>query len=80
MNDAMKKSLQPYSSRFWVGLAGFSTGGIIGALVTFFIFNSGLLSIVVEMVSPGQPYLRLLFGILLAFVGIGFGGAITTVS
>jgi len=72
----MKTSLQPYSHSLLVGLGGFILGGIIGALATYIIFSSGVLSIVVNLVSPGQPFLRYLFGIVLAFIGIGLGGAV----
>src|SRR4030042_3305910 len=72
----MKTSLQPYSHSLLVGLGGFILGGIIGALATYIIFSSGVLSIVVNLVSPGQPFLRYLFGIVLAFIGIGLGGTV----
>jgi hypothetical protein len=72
----MKKNLQPYAHNFWVGLSGFSVGGIIGALATFIIFNAGLMSLVSELTSAGQAYARLLVGILIAFAGIALGGAI----
>jgi hypothetical protein len=72
----MKKNLNPYIRNAWRGLSGFCLGGIVGALVTFLIFNAGLLSILVEMVSPDQVYPRFSWGIFLAFIGIGLGGAV----
>ena len=72
----MKTSPQSYSRSLWVGLGGFILGGIIGALASYFIFSSGVLSIVVNLVSPGQPFVQYLFGVVLAFIGIGLGGAI----
>jgi hypothetical protein len=72
----MKTAQLSYSRSFWIGLLGFILGGIIGALSTYLLFSSGVLTLVVELVSPGQPFLRYLFGIILAFFGIGLGGAI----
>ena len=65
-----------YARSFWIGLFGFVLGGIIGALSTYLLFSSGVLTLVVDLVSPGQPFLRYLFGIILAFVGISLGGAV----
>jgi len=65
-----------YSRSFWIGLVGFMLGGVIGAVATYILFTSGILTVVVELVSPGQPFVRYLFGIILAFLGIGLGGAI----
>ena len=67
---------QSYTRNFWVGLIGFILGGTIGALATYIIFTTGVMSIVVNFVSSEQPFVRYLFGIVLAFIGIGFGGAI----
>lgn len=72
----MKMLLQSYTRNFWVGLIGFILGGTIGALATYIIFTTGVMSIVVNFVSSEQPFVRYLFGIVLAFIGIGFGGAI----
>jgi len=72
----MKTAQLSYSRSFRIGLLGFILGGIIGALSTYLVFSSGVLTLVVELVSPGQPFLRYLFGIVLAFFGIGLGGAI----
>lgn len=72
----MKRNPQSYSRSLWVGLSGFILGGIIGALASYIIFSSGVLSIVVNLVSPGQPFIRYLFGIVLAFIGIGLGGVV----
>jgi phosphatidylserine/phosphatidylglycerophosphate/cardiolipin synthase-like enzyme len=72
----MKIPEQSYTHGFGLGLLGFILGGMIGALTTYIIFNSGVMSIVVNFVSPEQPFVRYLFGVVLAFIGISVGGAI----
>jgi len=72
----MKTLSLSYTRNFWVGLIGFILGGTIGTLATYIIFTTGVMSIVVNFVSSEQPFVRYLFGIVLAFIGIGLGGAI----
>jgi phosphatidylserine/phosphatidylglycerophosphate/cardiolipin synthase-like enzyme/MFS family permease len=72
----MITSRRSYSRSIRVGLGGFILGGIIGALATYLIFSSGTLSIAVNLISQDQPFVQYLFGIVLAFLGIGMGGAI----
>lgn len=72
----MKTSPSSYSRNFWVGLAGFILAGITGILATYILFASGVASLILKLVPEDQPYVRLLLGIILAFVGLGLGGAL----
>ena len=72
----MKMPSQSYTRSFWIGLIGFILGGTIGALATYIIFTTGVMSLVVNFVSSEQPFIRYLFGIVLAFIGIGLGGTV----
>ena len=72
----MQASPRSYSRSFWIGLAGFILGGIISALATYIIFASGIMSLILKLVPADQSLVRLVLGIVLAFVGIGLGGAV----
>jgi hypothetical protein len=72
----MKTTLPSYSRGFWVGLAGFIVGGITGIIATYILFATGWLSLILKLVPEDQPFVRLLTGIILAFVGLGLGGAV----
>ncbi len=72
----MKISSPSYSRNFWVGLAGFILGGITGIVATYILFASGVLSLILKLVPEDQPFVRLLLGIILVFVGLGLGGAL----
>ncbi len=72
----METSPHTYSRSFWFGLVGFILGGIASALATYLIFASGIISIILKLVPAEQSFVRLVMGIVLAFVGVGFGGAV----
>ena len=59
-----------------IGSGGFILAGITANLATYLIFKSGLLSLLLRLVPQDQPLVRLLLGVILAFVGFGLGGAI----
>jgi hypothetical protein len=50
----MNQSHHPYWRNFWVGLAGFCLGGIIGAF-SLFIFASGVMDVIAGFISPDNP-------------------------
>jgi MFS family permease len=72
----MKPSSSTTSRNFLIGLAGFIAGGMVGILGTYLLFASGVLPLILKLVPENQPLVRLLLGIILAFVGLGLGGAL----
>ena len=69
----MESTTQSYSRSFWIGLVGFILGGIVSALATFIIFRSGLPSLIINLVPEEQSFIRLVWGILLIFIGCRVG-------
>ena len=61
------------------GVIGFWLGGILGNFATYLIAISGAVGWILGFIPQNQPFLRLLFAILLAFVTVGVGGAVTGV-
>jgi phosphatidylserine/phosphatidylglycerophosphate/cardiolipin synthase-like enzyme len=62
-----------------IAVLGFWLGAVLGNLGTYLIGISGLAGWLLGLLPQDQPYVRLFFGILLAFVIIGSGGAVTGV-
>lgn len=67
--------MNSYRRSFLIGLGGFIIAGIVSNLATLLVFASGLLSFLIKMIPEGQPLVRILSGVMLAFIGIGIGGA-----
>ncbi|MFO7683807.1 MAG: hypothetical protein R6X34_27570 [Chloroflexota bacterium] len=65
-----------YRRSFFTGLLGFIVAGIASNLATLLLFASGVLTWLTGLVPEGQPLVRLLVGVILAFVGVGVGGAV----
>jgi hypothetical protein len=58
---------------------GFWLGGLLGIIAIFLIAISGFLGWVLGFVPPGQSFVRLLAAVLLVFIIVGIGGAVTGV-
>jgi hypothetical protein len=67
--------MNSYRRSFLIGLGGFVIALLISNLATLLVFASGLLSFLINFVPEGQPLIRILRGVMLAFIGIGIGGA-----
>ena len=63
----------------FIAVLGFWLGAILGNLATYLIGNSGLAGWLLGFLPQDQSYVRLFFGVVLAFVIIGLGGAVTGV-
>ena len=64
-----------YLRSFGTGLVGYILAGVVGSVAIFLIFSSRALGLFLKPVPAEQPLVRLLAGILLAFLGIGLGAA-----
>ena len=56
---------------------GFWLAATVGNVGTFLIGRSGFASWLLSLVPQDQSYVRLFFGLVLSFVIIGLGGAVT---
>jgi len=61
------------------GVVGFWLGGILGNFAIYLIAISGLVGWILGFLPEDQSLVRLLFAIVLAFVTVGLGGAVTGV-
>lgn len=67
--------MNSYRRSSLIGFGGFVIAGIVSNLATLLVFASGLLSFLINLIPDGQPLVRILSGVMLAFIGIGVGGA-----
>jgi len=65
-----------YPRSFGTGLIGYVLAGVVGNLTIYLLFSSRILGVFLKLIPPEQPLVRLLAGILLAFLGVGLGAAI----
>ena len=56
---------------------GFGLAGLVGALAGAMLFRTGLVALLVNLVSEAQPLQRLLVAIFLFIVGVAISGAVT---
>ena len=59
----------------FIAVLGFWLGAVLGNVGTYLIGISGLAGWLLGFLPQDQSFVRLFFGILLAFVIIGLGGA-----
>jgi hypothetical protein len=67
------------SRSVFIGVIGFWLGGILGNLTTYLIAISRLVGWLLGYLPQDQSFVQLLFAILLTFVTVGVGGAVTGV-